>query len=284
MAFNLGLGMALVCRTSTWWSTSAIRLRSMVINVKRAGYLLFMVGIVLGFGPYLRAQSGCEASAELSAPIAEFEARQVSPIEALLRFGAQYHVCFGFQYVDESFLTRPADFHLRDTTVRDAVLRILDSGPPLAVEQYYGVIEISRRKAEPQPTNIFDHVVPRWEANRGFVQLVSRLLHIQLVTDLNPEAKGFAIHAGAGDLHDEVGPFNEHNMSVKHLLDKIVAQSKGGAWVAQVQWGQQGNLSLPEERRIWTIVEYGGPNANYTTLLREIAAELGPSKSTESQR
>jgi hypothetical protein len=244
-----------------------------------------MFGLLFAFGSPLWAQSGCDVSVQLSAPIAEFQARQVSPIEALLAFGAERHVCFGIQYVDESLLTRPADFYLRNTTVRDAVVRILGSGPPLVVEQHDGVIEITRRTAGTPRANIFDYVVPSWEANRGIVQLVSWLLHVQLVTNLNPgEAKGFALHAGAVDPNDEVGPFVEHDESVKHLLDKIVAQSKGAAWVAQVQWEQQGNLSLAKEQRVWTIVEYGGPNADHSTALQEIAAGLSPGRKAEIQR
>ena len=247
----------------------------MVVEMKGVAHIGVAAFLLMSCGVQASDKTQCDASADMSAPIAEFDAKQVSPLDALLRFGAEHHLCFGIEYVDQDLLTRPADFQLRNTTVKAAVLRILDSSPALTIEQHFGVIEIRRRMADPPETSVFDHVIPKWEAPRGFVQLVSWLLYVQLSTDLNPDAKGFAVHARAGDPRDEVGPFTESNLPVRYLLDKIVAQSKGGAWIAQVSWKQIGDLALVKSRRIWTIVEYGGADADYTALLRTVAGELG---------
>lgn len=257
----------------------------MAIDMKSTGRSLFILAVlVLTCCSNLRAQqSGCDASPNMSARITEFEAQHVSPVEALLRFGAEHRICFGIKYVDVNLLTRPVDVRLRGVTVGDAVLRILNTGLPLRLEQHYGVVEIGLEKRASEKSDIFNYVLPRWEANRGNIQLVSWLLHIQLVTDLSPDTEGFNLHTAVQDPHDDVGPFNEQNMSISSLLDKIVAQSKGAAWVAQVQWGQQGNFSLvTKQRRAWRVVEYGDPSTDYGTVLREVSAELGPS--TESPR
>ena len=86
-------------------------------------------------------------------------------------------------------------------------------------------------------------------------------LEMQLETDLNPKITGFAGDYRSGDLNDPVGPFKEHNRTIRRLLDQIVAESKGGAWILAAQ-----------DSRAWEILEYGDPNMNYAVFLRVIAA------------
>jgi hypothetical protein len=86
-------------------------------------------------------------------------------------------------------------------------------------------------------------------------------LEMRLESDLNPKITGFAGDYRSGDLYNLVGPFKEHNRTIRQLLDQIVAESKGGAWI------------LPaEDTRAWEILEYRDPNMNYTVFLRVIAA------------
>jgi hypothetical protein len=222
------------------------------------------------------AKASCDTSVDLSTSITEFDARQVPPIGALLKLGESRNLCFGIEYVDGALLTKPADFHLQNTTLRGAIEAILRSAGPFAIEQHYGVIEVIPRVPEPKSGNIFNFVIHKWEARRAPVQLVSMTLYWQLRTELNPQITGYADHSFAGNVRDEVRPFNESNLPVKYLLDKIVAQSKGAAWIAQVHWERVGDFALLEARRdrVWTIVEYEGPEADYSGLLRDIAARL----------
>lgn len=241
--------------------------------MKSVRQTLWLAGILLCFSIQASPQTHCDTSPALSAPIANFDAGQVSPIEALLRLGEKHNLCFGIEYVDKPLLAHLQGFHVQNTTIEGAIESMFGAERPLRIELHYGVIEISRKTPRPKVTNIFDHVIPKWEARRGPLQLVSWLLHIQLATDLNPQIQGFGGHFAGGDLRDEVGPFSEHKLPVKYLLDKIVAQSKGATWIAQVPWGLLHDLALPEDRRIWTILEYEGPGADYASQLRGIAAQ-----------
>lgn len=219
-------------------------------------------------------QAACNTSPDLAANVIEFRTRQTSRVEALIRLGERLNLCFGIEYVDPALLTEPVDFQLQNRTVQSTVESIFGPEYPIRMEQHYGVIEITRKPRAAKGKNIFDFVIPKWESERGMVQLVSWLLHIQLVTELNPRIKGFGGHGRAGDVEDEVGPFKEHNQPVRYLLDKIVAQSKGAVWIAQIPWQQIENFRLLDDRRAWTIVEYGGASADYRGLLKGIAAEL----------
>lgn len=250
--------------------------------MRNANCVLWLVYLLLGHA--MPARATCNTSPDLSATIAEFRTSQTSRVEALIRLGEKHNLCFGIEYVDRALLTEPADFQLQNSTVQSTVESIFGPEYPIRIEQHYGVIEITRKTRGTKAKNIFDFVIPKWESTRGMVQMVSWLLHIQLVTDLNPQIRGFGAHGRAGDMEDEVGPFNEHNQPVKYLLDKIVAQSKGAVWIAQIPWQQIGNLRLLENRRVWTIVEYGGPSADYRGLLSGIAAGLESGSESKHQQ
>ena len=242
--------------------------------MKRAMKIPRVVALLLFFCFRASAGTGCDTAADLSTHIAQFDAQQVSPIEALLRLGEKLNLCFGIEYVDQALLTNAADFHLRDTTIKGAIEAIMRSAPPLTIEQHYGVIEILAKTRNSKSRDIFDFVIHRWEASRAPIQLVSTTLYWELRSELNPQITGFAGRSAGGDVSDEVGPFSESNKPVRSLLDKIVAQSRGAAWIAQVPRERVGDTSLVEERRVWTIVEYDGPKADYSGLLRGVAAQL----------
>jgi len=180
-------------------------------------------------------------------------------------------LCFGIEKVDTTLLTKLSDFDIGKTTVEGAIRSILGSDHLVTIEQHFGIIEIIPVPRRAKSENIFDVVIPEWQAQRGNLQLVSWLLHIQLVQDLNPQIQGFGGSTGVGNTKYEVGPFSERKLPVRYLLDKIVAQSRGGAWIAQIPWKEVGNFCLLENHRAWTILEYGAPRSNYSALPSGIA-------------
>jgi hypothetical protein len=245
----------------------------MASEMNKAKHALPLVFLALGLIAPDLVQARCTASPNLSAPVLEFEARQVSPVEALLKFGEKYDLCFGIEYVDRSLLTKQSNFSVQKTTIKGAIEAILGSDPSLRIEPHYGVIEISPR-VPANKKSVFDIVISKWVAQRGPLQLVSWLLHTQLVENLNPQIRGFAGRSAAGDLQDEVGPFSEVKQPLRYLLDKIIAQSKGATWIAQIPPNAAGAPVLLEGRRAWTIVEYQGPSADYAGMLNAVAGQL----------
>lgn len=130
------------------------------------------------------------------------------------------------------------------------------------VEVRDGVIGIRERSSGARPRGVFDHVVTFWEVRRASVQEISMSLEMQFELDLDPKIQGFAGDHPGGNFNDQVGPFKEHNRTIRQLLDKLVAESRGGAWI------------LPAgDSRAWDILEYGEWNGAYAAfLLRKIAA------------
>ena len=232
----------------------------------------------------LPANATCHTSPDLSASVAAFRVQQASRIEALLRFGDENGLCFGIEEVDAALLTELADFDIKNSTVQATIKSILGPEHPITTEKHYGVIEVRPMSRRAKSRNVLDFVIPKCEANRGELQLVSWLLRIHLASELNPQIKGFGGDARAGDTGDEVGPFSERNMPIRYLLDKIVAQSRGGSWIAQVDWEKLHDFTLVQNRSAWTIVEYEGQKANYTALLNGIAAGLDQKTNADDKR
>jgi hypothetical protein len=79
----------------------------------RVRWLVCLLSI--SFGPHL-AHAGC-AGPNLSSQIPDFQVLQTSRINALLRFGETYHLCFGVEYVDAALLTEVTDIQVRASTV-----------------------------------------------------------------------------------------------------------------------------------------------------------------------
>jgi hypothetical protein len=243
----------------------------MAFNMRNSPWLVCLLFTALAPNP---ARASC-ADPNLFAEIPEFQALQISRINALLRFGETHNLCFGVEYVDATLLNNPADIHIEAGTMTgEAIKLILGKEESFSVDVHEGVIEISRAASDHYVENMFDHVLPAFEARRGSLQETSNALYMSLVTDLNPEITGFAGHYFPGDLKDQVGPFREYNRSLRHLLNAILVQSKGGAWISRIAWKLRGNLKIPEKRRIWTFVEYGMPSTGYAGILGNIASDL----------
>ena len=260
---------------STVSCTNALQLQSMATEMNKTKSALCFVFLGLGLIAPGPVYAGCSASRDLSARVLNFEARQTSAIEALIRFGEKYDLCFGIEYIDKSVLTKKSDFNIQNTTVKGAIETILGSRSSFRIERRYGVVEISPILLANQKS-LFDVVISKWMAQRGPLQMVSWLLHIRLAQDLNPQIRGFAGDAAAGNVQDEVGPFTEVNQPLRYLLDKIVAQSKGASWIAQIPPSAAGAPVFLEGRRAWTIVEYQGPTADYAGTLNAVAEQLPP--------
>jgi hypothetical protein len=229
---------------------------------------------VLCLGATARGEPACNRLVKLSQPVGEFEIRKVSRIHALLQFGKENGICFGIEYVDRGFLTELTDVELSNTTVGRAIESILGAMPALSIITRGGIVEIGRKAVSPGGGSVFDFVMPKWEAQRGPIQWVSLNLHMGLEVALDPKIKGFGGDIPGGDAKDEVGPFREYNKTIRYLLDEIVAQSKGGAWITQVPWGARRNYYLVGGHQRWTIVEYSDPNADFAALVRNMAENL----------
>jgi hypothetical protein len=218
------------------------------------------------------AHAGCIRAPDLSKTVSEFRANQTSRVDALLQFGQDRNLCFGLEYVTPSLLIDLADLRIHDVTLREAIKLILGE-PGLEIRVDKSVIVVTRRVPAAENESLFDYVLPRFAATRASAQEISAALYMQLLLQLNPAITGFAGSHPAGDAEDLVGPISESNRSLRHSLDMIVSESKGGAWIARVPWKTRKDLQVAKRHSPWSVIEYG-VRTEYTAILHSLAADL----------
>ncbi|MGA2579288.1 MAG: hypothetical protein ABSH24_25025 [Bryobacteraceae bacterium] len=87
----------------------------------------------------------------------------------------------------------------------------------------------------------------------------------------NPRHGGFAGDYLGGDPQDQIGPLDEHDQSVRNLLDLIVASSKGGLWITVGRYDRSRALS---NQPFWRVLEYSQPLPTNLGRVRSIVREI----------
>jgi hypothetical protein len=107
------------------------------------------------------------------------------------------------------------------------------------------------------------------------VQAYSLGLHMHFLQQTHRYTGAFAGHFRPGSVLDEIGPYHLVNMTVRQVLNKIVADSQGAIWIAlrpEPVFTPQ-SLSSP----FWSIIEHGEQkNVARSALKRAISRELEP--------
>jgi hypothetical protein len=207
----------------------------------------------------------------LRSQVADFSVEHASIVEAVLTLGEQQHVCFGIEYVDRHSLIDPITVTVKNVTTERALSEILSHGKGYSFKEMDGVVLITNVDEPHGNGNLFDHIVPQFATPRATVQDVSNALWMQIRVDLDPKITGFAGHYPAGNTEDFIDAIHEDHRSVRQILNLIVGKSKGASWVAAVGPGALSDVSAS---RLWLIVEYDRPIAEYANRLTEIGKQI----------
>lgn len=135
-------------------------------------------------------------------------------------------------------------------TVGEIMKKILDSAGAYQLSVSDGVILIRKKGVQPP---WLDRRLPHFKVPRGELMFVNMELSMALEMDLDPTQKGFGGDFSPTDPIDEVGPFNERGQTVRQLLVRVVAASRGASW-----FPTQGiQASFPASiNGFWTLVPY----------------------------
>jgi hypothetical protein len=193
----------------------------------------------------------------LSRPVSHFSVGQTSVLDALLWLGHDEGVSLGIEFSGVD-LSREVQVAANMTTVSEVVKKILGSSNTYLLYDSHGVVLI--RKKGIRPPAWLDHRLRQFEIPRMELMTAGNALWMRLEADLNPSLKGFLGDLPVTDPIDEVGPFHEHGQSVRQLLIRIVASSRGAAWFPTVSGDR---ISFPSStNRFWTITATSGRCGN----------------------
>ena len=181
------------------------------------------------------AAGQCIANPLTAAP-RNIDIRTGSVLEALVDFGQTNSVCFGIEVMDHRLATTGVDWH-QAAPLRDLLHSTLSNVEGYRFQARDHMVSISPARSG-APTWL-DAKIPEFSATRrADVQSLNNLLFMDLALVENPRHGGFAGDYLGGDPQDQIGPLNEHDQSVRNLLDLIVASSKGGLWITVGRYGR----------------------------------------------
>ena len=220
----------------------------------RSGVRIGLAVLVL-LAAHLPAAGG-DAVSPLSRPISHFGIGKTSVVNALLWLGHDERICFGIEFPGTD-LNREVRVNVNRSTLSEIVQQILGSSDTYQLSVSDGVILI--RKKAVNPPSWLDRRLPEFELPRTEVMAADNALWMTLERDLNSSQRGFAGDYPSTDPVEEVGPFHEREQTVRHLLNKIAAGSRGASWFLPTDGVR---VSFPTAvNRFWTLVTYSGQTA-----------------------
>jgi hypothetical protein len=218
-------------------------------------------GIRIGFAALILLAAhvpgkGRDTVSPLSRPISHFSIGKTSVLDALLWLGRDERICMGIEFSGRD-LDREVQVEADQSTIGEVVKRILGSSDAYRLSVSDGVILI--RKKGVKPPAWLDHRLPEFELPRTELMWADTRLWMALERDLNPAQQGFAGDSPVTDPIDEVGPFHERGQTVRQLLIKIAAGSRGASWFLSTD-GVRVSFTA-SINRFWTFVTYSGRTA-----------------------
>lgn len=213
-----------------------------------------------------------------ASPVESFSADHVPIVDALLQLGREQHVPMGIEYVDLAAVEEPISVSLQHVTLARVLDVILSSRHGYVWRFADGVVVVSHQSAPAGTRNLFDFVLPAFSIRRCTLQEANQALALDLYVALHPETKGIIGNYSPGNSSTMVGPLNMRAVTVRHVLNRLVAQAGYAAWVAQVPPRHLGELP---STGLWRLVDFSAPaNLREADLLRRNlrAYESQPSK------
>jgi hypothetical protein len=191
----------------------------------------------------------------LSRHVSHFSIGKTSALDALIWFGRDQRICFGIEFYGG--LSNAVQIKMDDAAVGEIVQKILGSTSDYQLSVSDGVILIRKRGVK--SPDWLNHRLPHFKVPKGELMSVNSQLWMALEMDLDPSKQGFGGDYPPTDPIDDVGPFDERGQTVRQLLVRIVAASRGATWYPTQGAGGPAPASV---NGFWTLVTYSGNPGN----------------------
>lgn len=191
------------------------------------------------------------------APRLDYEAHNISPLDALIHLGELYDQPLGIVSADQKIATDLVSAQAPKATSREALAALMQELPAYEWTESEGVLIVRPRAVPPLTKRMLGIVIQRISAQNVDIDALSFRLWMEIQLQVDPESrtKGFM---GVGHSRDDfdLGPLDLTNVTVEGVLDEIVRKRKSAAWVVLPP---PQTLKGTSRDRLWGIVTYSVP-------------------------
>jgi hypothetical protein len=154
-------------------------------------------------------------------------------IGALLDILYRYRLPAGIEYVDADAVRKPLNVSLRNSTVKDALLALVQQSAEYHLDFSSGLVEVYSPRARADRSSMFNIVIRNFHVKDADPGVAGFQLFGSLSTTLRPD-EGFGGSFGpVGDSRKVT--LHLHNTKVYEILNTIVAQHRESLWVVGVR-------------------------------------------------
>lgn len=208
--------------------------------------------------------------------VKSFTSSGKSALDTLLLFCQQERIPLGVEYVDQALLRTPVKVKVSGSTVTEVLDKILGplEGYRWIIED--GVIVVTHMSLEPPDNqNILRLKIPHFKTSESTLAEASNILWMTIDRQLNPGVRGWAGNYPPGNTLIKMGPFNLKNLSVRTILNHLVAEHGSAGWIVNVPPGNLGELT---SWGLWRMIEYEELPRRYSAELEEVLKEFNRRK------
>ena len=195
-----------------------------------------------------------------------------SALDTLLLFCQQEGIPLGVEYVDEALLRTPVKVKVSGSTVTEVLDKILGplEGYRWIIED--GVIVVTHVSLEPPDNrNILRLKIPHFKTSESTLAEASSILRMTIDREVHPDVRGWVGNYPPGNTLIKIGPFNLKNLSVRTILNHLIAEHGSAGWIVNVPPGNLGELT---SWGLWRMIEYEELPRRYSAELEQVLKEF----------
>jgi hypothetical protein len=205
-------------------------------------------------------------------PVSFFASSEASALDTLLLFCQQEKIPLGVEYVDHALLMTPVEVKVSNSTVRQVMDKVLASLQGYRWEIMGHAIVVTHVSLDRTDSpNLLRLTLPQFKASESTLAEASNLLRMTIDRLLNPSVRGWAGSYSPDKTLRKVGPFNLRNLSVRGVLNNLVAEHGSAAWIVNVP---PGHLDKLTPWGLWRMIEYEDPPRRYSAELEQLIREF----------
>jgi hypothetical protein len=189
----------------------------------------------------------------------DFEAQDVSALDALVRLGQVYELPMAIISLDTRIANTRVVVRVVGATVKVAMSEVMKNLPDYEWRQRNGLIVVEPRAIPTITKQLLDTAIPDISVEQADVDGINFLLWMELQLQVDParKAKGFL---GSGHLRNyrRLGRLDLKNATIERALDEIVLRIGKAAWIV---FPPPPTLKNTPRDRLWSVVSYADPPA-----------------------